>query len=422
MFVDQAKIFVKGGRGGNGCVSFRRLKYQPKGGPDGGDGGTGGNVILRVDEGLRTLMDFRYRRHYKADAGEHGKGSNKHGKNGENLVLLVPPGTVVKDTAGNLTADLISHGQEIVVAHGGMGGRGNTRFVTPASKLPGFAEKGEDGEECWIQLELKVLADVGIIGYPNVGKSTLISRISAARPKIAAYPFTTRVPNLGVVGLPDGRSFVAADVPGLVEGAHLGTGLGLDFLKHVDRSAVLLHMIDLSGQEERDPCKDFDVINQELRYYDPRLASRVQIVAGNKIDLPQSRDNLKRVSEYVKNKGYVFHAISAVTGEGVQSLVYKLAEEVDRAERKKEVETVREVKFTFEEDKVSVEKEGNIFVVRGKEIERIVGMTDFENEEAVAYMQQRLDKLGVDDVLKKTGAKEGDTIRIGKVTFDFHPS
>lgn len=422
MFVDQAKIFVKGGHGGNGCVSFRRLKYQPKGGPDGGDGGAGGSVILKVDEGLRTLMDFRYRRHYKAEAGEHGRGSSKHGKDGEDLVLLVPPGTVVKDIDGNFIADLTYHEQEVVVAHGGIGGRGNVRFTSFVRRLPGFAEKGEEGEEHWINLELKVLADVGIIGYPNVGKSTLISRISAARPKIAEYPFTTKVPNLGVVSLPDGRSFVAADVPGLIEGAHRGAGLGLDFLRHVGRSAVLLHLIDLSGQEGRDPRRDFDVINQELRYYDTNLVSRPQIVAGNKLDLPSAKENLRVVSQYIEDKGYPFFAISAVTGEGLQTLLYKLADEVEQTSQERIEEVVEEVRFTLGEEKTTVGKEENAFVVKGKQIERMVEMTDFDNEEAVTYLQQRLDKLGIDDLLKEAGAKEGDTIRIGKMTFDFHPS
>ena len=423
-FVDQAKIFIKGGRGGNGCVSFLRLKYQPKGGPDGGDGGKGGDVILRADEGLRTLLDFRYRRHYKAKNGQHGQGRNRNGGCGEELVLRVPTGTVVKDNEGNILADLTHHGEELVIAHGGMGGRGNARFVSPIRKLPRFAEKGEDGKERWINLELKLLADVGIIGYPNVGKSTLISRISAARPKIAAYPFTTKVPNLGVVRLSDGRSFVAADVPGLIEGAHKGVGLGLDFLRHVDRSAVLLHLVDLSGQEGRDPRQDFDVVNRELQFYHPRLAQRPQIVAGNKLDLPQAKENLEEVQQHVEGKGYRFFAISAVTGEGVEALLFALAAELERVFPKKETAEVpaKVAVFTLEDQKITIEKKEGFFEVRGKKVERMVAMTDFANEEAVAYLQEKFDALKLDNLLKEAGAREGDTIKIGEMTFDFQPS
>lgn len=424
MFVDQAKIFVKGGRGGNGAVSFLRLKYQPKGGPDGGDGGKGGSVVLRAEEGLRTLMDFRYRRHYKAKNGQHGQGKNRNGSRGDNLILRVPVGTVVRDVEGNVIADLTHHGEEVVVAHGGLNGRGNARFVSPTRRLPHFAERGEEGEESWIDLELKLLADVGIIGYPNVGKSTLISRISAARPKIAEYPFTTTVPNLGVVYLSDGRSFVAADVPGLIEGAHRGVGLGIDFLRHVDRSAILLHLLDLSGREGRDPRNDFDVVNRELELYHSRLAQRPQIVAGNKLDLPVAKENLERVKEYVEGKGYKFYAISAVTGEGVEALLFALAEELQKVFPQKIAEEAppRVAVFTLNEEKITVEKKKDFFEVKGKKVERMVAMTDFENEEAVAYLQERFDAMKLDELLKEASAQEGDTIKIGKMTFDFHPS
>jgi GTP-binding protein len=424
MFVDEAKIFVKGGRGGNGAVSFLRLKYQPKGGPDGGDGGRGGDIILRADEGMHTLMDFRYRRHYKAKKGKHGEGKNKNGARGENLSLRVPAGTLVKSVEGNVLADLTHHGDEVVVASGGLGGKGNAHLVSPTRRLPRFAEKGEEGEELWINLELKLLAEVGIIGYPNVGKSTLISRISAARPKIAEYPFTTTVPNLGVVYLPDGRSFVAADVPGLIEGAHRGVGLGIDFLRHVDRSAILLHLLDLSGREGRDPRDDFEVVNRELELYHSRLAQRPQIVAGNKLDLPEARDNLERVRQNVEGKGYRFYAVSAVTGEGLEALLYALADELQQVFPRMVAEEAppRVAVFTLKEEKITVEKENGVFEVRGKKIERMVAMTDFENDEAVAYLQERFEAMHLDELLKEAGIQEGDTVKIGKMTFDFHPS
>ena len=290
MFVDYVKIYVRGGDGGNGAVAFRREKYVPRGGPAGGDGGRGGDVIFRVDEGLRTLIDFRYQKHFKAKRGEHGRSKGQHGASAEPLVVKVPPGTVVKDAeTGEVIADLTRKGQEVVVARGGRGGRGNMRFVSPSNPAPEIAENGEPGEERWVELELKVLADVGLIGYPSVGKSTLLAAVSAARPKIADYHFTTLSPNLGVVDVGDGRSFVMADLPGLIEGAHQGVGLGHQFLRHVDRTRVLVHVVDMAALEGRDPYEDWVKINQELRQYRKELAGRPQIVAANKMDLPDAR-------------------------------------------------------------------------------------------------------------------------------------
>ncbi|MBI4743538.1 MAG: GTPase ObgE [Actinobacteria bacterium] len=429
MFIDRAKIYIKGGDGGNGCVSFRHLKYKAKAGIDGGDGGFGGDIVFKVDEGLRTLIDFHYKRHYRAKKGAHGEGDNKNGRNGEDLILLVPPGTVIKDEDNNIIYDLTESGEEVVIAKGGRGGRGNTKFVTSTRRAPSLAEKGEPSEEKWIILELKLLADVGIIGYPNVGKSTLISHISAAKPKIADYPFTTLVPNLGVVSLPDGRSFIAADVPGLIEGAHLGKGLGQDFLRHIDRTCILIHLIDLSSSEGRDPLNDFKIINDELKFYDPKLIERPQIVAGNKIDLPSARENIREVEKYFSEKGYQFFPISAVTGEGIDKLVYKVAETLDGIKPKEKTEpekksTHKIISYAKEdESSFNIFKEDKFFVVKGKGIERMIAMTDFDNDEAVDYLQQRFDKLNLEKRLFEAGARDGDLIKIGEMIFDFqHPS
>lgn len=429
MFIDEARIQVKGGTGGSGAVSFHREIYKPKMGPDGGDGGRGGSVILEVDSGLRTLMDFRYQKHFSASRGEHGQGDNRHGKNAEDLVLKVPPGTVVKDEVGEALFDLTRPGQRSAVARGGRGGRGNARFLTNKRRAPSFAEKGEPGEERLIVLELKLLADIGIIGVPSAGKSTLISRISAARPKIAPYPFTTITPNLGVVRLPDGRSFVAADIPGLIEGAHVGKGLGHAFLKHVERTAVLIHVIDLAaGIEGRDPLEDFEAVNKELAAYGEGLADRPQLVAGNKMDLPEAQAAYQRLSAELAKRGYELYAISGVTGEGVDRLLYAAANLAEKAIEKRAVEAepaeLPEELAAEElpEGEMTIEREEGVWVVRGTTVERAVVMTDFANEEAVSYLQRRLIRLGVEDKLREAGAEEGDQVRIAFMEFDFHPS
>jgi len=421
-FIDEVRIFVKAGDGGNGVTSFFRAKYIPKGGPDGGDGGRGGSVILQADEGLRTLMDFHYHRHFTAKRGQHGQGSNKHGANGADIILKVPPGTVVKDDEGNILADLTEPGEREVIARGGMGGRGNARFATPTRRSPSFAEKGEPAEERWITLELKLLADVGLVGFPNVGKSTLISRISAAKPKIADYPFTTLIPNLGVVGLPDGRDFIVADIPGIIEGAHAGKGLGYDFLRHVERTAVIIHILDLATLEGRNPLEDFEAINRELRLYNPELAARPQVVAGNKIDIPDALENIRMVEEYMAEKDVPFFAISAAVGTGIDRLLYAVADILDKAERapiKKEKAAV-----TVEErdpNEITVTRENDVWVVRGINLERMVIMTDFENEYAVVHLQKRMKSIGVEDKLVKAGAQEGDSVRIGGMEFQYYP-
>ncbi|MCL4441234.1 MAG: GTPase ObgE [Firmicutes bacterium] len=420
MFYDKSKIFVKGGDGGNGCMAFRREKYVPEGGPWGGDGGRGGDVIFTADEGLRTLVDFRYQRHYKAGRGQHGMGKNMHGRTGEDLVLRVPVGTVVREAeTGRFIGDLTDNGQELVVARGGRGGRGNARFATMINKAPRMAEKGEPGEELWLSLELKLLADVGLVGLPNAGKSSLITSISAARPKIADYPFTTVVPNLGMVRVDEGSSFVVADIPGLIEGAHTGTGLGHEFLRHVERTRVLVHVVDVSGSSGS-PVEDFEVINRELSLYNPRLAEKPMIVAANKIDLPDSRENLELFTGQMGDK-YEIYPISALTGEGVDRLVTGIALLLGRIPagdsgilQQEEEVVVHEVGPRF-----TVEKSNGIFTVSGREIERHVAMTNLENEEALGRLQRIMSIMGIDQALRRAGAKNGDTVVIKNFEFEY---
>ncbi|TYP57587.1 GTP-binding protein [Thermosediminibacter litoriperuensis] len=416
--MDRAKIYVKAGDGGNGVVAFRREKYVPRGGPSGGDGGKGGDVVLMVDPNLSTLQDFKYRVHYKAQRGQNGQGSNKIGKSGEDLVIKVPPGTVVKDAGtGEILADLVEPGQTFIAARGGRGGRGNARFASAVNQAPDFAEKGEPGEERWILLELKLLADVGLIGFPNVGKSTLLSRMTAARPKIADYPFTTITPNLGVVDTgPTGRSFVVADIPGLIEGAHEGLGLGHEFLRHVERTKVLVHIIDAAGLEN-DPVEGFYTINKELEAFSGKLAQKPQIVAANKMDLPQARENLDRIKSHLESQGYEVVPISGATGEGVKDLIYRIIQYLDRIGDALP-ETVGVKKYTVkDEDEIRVERVGEVFQVKGKVVERLVAMTDLDNESAVNRLQRAFKRLGVDELLKEKGIKEGDTVRIGDAEF-----
>ncbi|ACL70159.1 GTPase ObgE [Halothermothrix orenii] len=424
MFVDEVEIKVKGGQGGNGVVSFRREKFEPMGGPDGGDGGDGGNVILRVDEGLNTLADFRYQRHYEAERGYHGSGKNKHGRSGEDLVLKVPPGTVVYDAdTDELLADLTEDGEEYIVAHGGKGGRGNARFKKSTRKAPRFAEKGEPGEERSIRLELKLVADVGLIGFPNVGKSTLISVVSEARPKIANYHFTTLKPNLGVVALSEYKSFVMADIPGLIEGAHQGVGLGDEFLRHIERTRLLIHIIDISGIEGRDPLEDFKTINRELEKFNEKLSSRPQIVALNKIDLPGARENVERVQPVLEEKGYKVFPISAATKEGVKELIYYTGDLLKElpVERKiaKEDRIVIKPDFADEEENIVVEKKNGIYEVSGRLVEKYVIKTDFNNDAAVKRLLRVLQHHDLNELLRDKGVKNGDTVKIGPMEFEY---
>ncbi len=331
-FIDRAKIYVQGGHGGNGCVAFRREKFVPKGGPSGGDGGKGGDVILIADRNVHTLLDFKYKRHYRAERGRHGEGNKRSGKSGKDLEIKVPVGTVVKDAeTGEILGDLTQHGQKLIVARGGRGGRGNAAFATPTRRAPDFAEPGEPGEERWIELELKLLADVGLVGFPNAGKSTFLSRISKAKPEIADYPFTTLRPILGITKVGD-FSFVVADIPGLIEGAHKGKGLGHEFLKHVERTKLLLHLIDLTNPE-MEPEEAFEKINRELELYSPKLKEKPQIVVGTKIDALTDRSKLERLRKYFEEKGYPFFAVSAVTGEGMQELLNFVASKLKELEK-----------------------------------------------------------------------------------------
>jgi GTP-binding protein len=329
-FIDEAKIYIKSGRGGRGCVSFRREKFVPRGGPDGGDGGDGGDVILMAKENMTSLLDHRYVQHYRAKDGEHGRGKNQHGKNAPPLIVPVPVGTVVKDFfTGEILGDLTEDGQVLVVAKGGRGGRGNARFATSTNQAPRYAEPGEEGEERTLLLELRLLADVGIIGFPNAGKSTLVSRISAARPKIADYPFTTLVPNLGVVSYNEGKTFVVADIPGLIKGAHEGAGLGIKFLRHIERTRVLIHLLDLSPLTERDPIEDYHVMNEELESYSPDLKKKTQIIAPNKIDITEAREKLEEVKTYFEKLGIKVFPISSATGEGVKELIREVGRRLE---------------------------------------------------------------------------------------------
>jgi len=418
-FIDEVVIYVKAGDGGNGCVAFRREKFVPRGGPAGGDGGRGGHVILVADPSVRTLVDLHLQRTYKAPNGQHGQGSNKHGANGDDLLIPVPLGTVVYDAeTGERLADLVKPGQRVIVARGGRGGRGNAAFATPTRQTPVFAELGEPGEERVLRLELKLLADVGIIGYPNVGKSTLISRISAARPKIADYPFTTLVPNLGTVRVGN-FSFVVADLPGLIEGAHRGVGLGHQFLRHAERTTLLVHMVDIAAVEGRDPLRDFEVVNEELRLYNPTLAEKPQIVVANKMDLPNARENLQRCLPYWQRRGLEVFPISALTGEGLKPLVYRMAELVkalqpkgpisERVDEELVVPPRPQLPLTIER----VDEE--TWRVEGKEVDRLTRLINATHPQALAEIKDRLIRHGIWKALRKAGAKTGDRLLVGGV-------
>ncbi len=427
MFIDQVIIDIKAGDGGNGAISFRREKYVAAGGPDGGDGGKGGNIVFRVDEGSNTLLAFRYKRKFIAENGENGKACKMHGKNGEDVVILVPPGTLLKNAdTGRIIYDMSENG-EYIAAHGGRGGWGNRHFATPTRQIPRFAKNGTKGEAMRLTLELKMLADVGLVGFPSVGKSSILSRISSAKPKIAAYHFTTLSPNLGVVSLGEGRGFVAADIPGLIEGASDGLGLGHDFLRHVDRCRLILHVVDISREEGRDPVEDIQKINTELERYSPALASRPQIVVANKSDmvLLEYEDYVKDFERYVKETlGAPLVYVSAVTGEGLDEMV-KLTE---RTLKDLPPITVYEPEISEEESVLAasvgeretvIRKEGDVYFVEGEWIYNLMGQINFGDYESMNFFQRVLKKQGVFDMLREAGIKDGETVNMYDFEFEF---
>jgi GTP-binding protein len=411
-FVDEATINVRSGAGGNGSSSFHHEPYKPKGGPDGGDGGDGGSVILRAAASSATLLEIRKHPHVRAGNGAHGAGKRRQGARGEDRIVLVPPGTVVSDEDGTVLADLVSAGDELVAARGGRGGRGNARFTSPTRRAPSHAEKGMPGEERRLHLELRLLADVGLVGWPNAGKSTLISRISSARPKIAAYPFTTTTPNLGVVRVGE-DSFVVADIPGLVPGAHEGKGMGHRFLRHISRTAVLLYVVDL-GAQDRDPLGDVESLRRELEAFDPELSSRPSLIAANKIDIAPER------REALVERWPQAHVISAVTGEGLEGLERELSVAVARS-RAAQPAPAGYIRHVVRVHPIRVEREQGAWRVRGDRPERAVTTTDFDNHESVARLQRRLIAMGVERALEEAGAETGEEVRIAEMVFEFEP-
>ena len=421
MFIDIAKIKIKAGNGGNGAVSFRREKYVAAGGPDGGDGGKGGNVVFQVDDNLSTLADFRYKRKYAAQNGENGRGNRCFGRGGEDCVIRVPRGTLVKDAeTGRLLADM-SDDEPQIVAKGGRGGWGNTHFATPTRQVPRFAKPGTPGEEFEVQLELKLLADVGLVGYPNVGKSTLVSVVSEAKPNIANYHFTTLTPVLGVVRMGEGSSFVMADIPGLIEGAGEGVGLGHQFLRHVERCRLLVHIVDVAGSEGRDPKEDFEIINRELEKFNPELAQRPMLVAGNKCDLATD-EQIEEFRQYVEGKGYSFFPIMAAIRYDVDPLLKKIQEMLQSLPpvRRFEAEPAPQMEVeTMENTQVQITRHDNVFMVEGKWLLQLINSVNFDDYESLQYFQRVLIQTGVIDALREAGCEEGDTVSMYDLEFDF---
>lgn len=420
MFIDKARIYVESGSGGDGMSSFRREKYVERGGPNGGNGGRGGSVILVADKNLNTLIDFRYKRKYVAKAGGKGGTKNCTGARADTVYVKVPLGTLVRDDATNVRlADLVVDGQQYLAAKGGRGGKGNACYATSVKRAPTFAEKGEPGESHWLRLELKLLADVGLVGYPSVGKSSIIASVSAARPEIAAYHFTTLTPVLGVVRLDESNSFVLADLPGLIEGAHRGVGLGHDFLRHVERTKVLLHVVDVAAVDGRDPIDDFNKINEELTAYSERLGRRKQLVVANKMDLPAAAENYEKLKEYVEARGYEICKVSAATGEGLRDLMFKAYELLKNYVPEEDEEELAPFEEIDPDSFEIVEGKDTDWEVRGKNIERLVAMTNFDNDEAVYRFQLIWKRLEIDAALKEQGVKEGETVRIRDMVFEY---
>lgn len=424
MFIDKARIFVKSGNGGNGAVSFRREKYVPAGGPDGGDGGNGASVIFEVDLGLRTLMDFKYQRKYIAEHGEDGSKKRKAGRNGEDLILKVPPGTIIRDEAtGLVIADLKEEGDRAVVAKGGRGGKGNQHFANAVRQAPAFARSGSDGVEKWVVLELKMIADVGLLGFPNVGKSTFLSVVTKAKPKIANYHFTTLTPNLGVVQTKFGESFVLADIPGLIEGAAEGVGLGHDFLRHVERTKVLIHIVDISGLEGRDALEDFDKINDELKLYNEKLSTRPQVVVANKMDILEDESVFDEFKNELEKRGYKVFKMSAATRQGVDDVIAYVSEllrEAEEIELVSEEEMFRPELDEQQDEGLQIDIEDGVYVVTGKSLRRIMYSVNFDDMESLQYFQKAMESQGVFDRLREMGIEDGDTVRIYEIEFEFY--
>lgn len=420
MFVDEVIIKVKAGNGGDGCTAFRREKYIPDGGPFGGNGGRGANIIFETDLGLRTLLDLRYQKLIKAPKGANGEGKNKNGKGASDVIIKVPLGTTVKDMdTGLIIADLTKKGDSVIIAKGGRGGRGNTAFATATNPAPNFSEHGEPGEEKTLKVELRLLADVGFVGMPSVGKSTILSKISASKPKIAAYHFTTLNPNLGVVKTIDGRTFVAADLPGLIKGASLGEGLGDKFLKHIQRTRVIAHIIDMSGLEGRDPLEDYETINKELKDFDEKLILKPQVIIANKMDLEGAKENLER---FKKKYNVPVYEVSAITNKGLDKVLVKIADELDKIKEEplfSDEAFESHVLYKFKKEQpFTITRDNDIYVVKGKEIEKLFHMTKFTDEGAIRFAR-KLRKMGIDDKLLEMGAKYGDKVQIEDLIFEF---
>lgn len=420
MFIDETKITVTAGNGGDGAVAWRREKFEPSGGPAGGDGGNGGSIILVTSENIHTLMDFRYKRIYKGNNGENGRNKKQFGANGEDIILKVPIGTLVKDSnTGSVIVDLKGKNQEFVIAKGGKGGKGNARYKTPTRRAPKFAQPGRKGESKEIILELKLLADVGLIGFPNVGKSSLLSVVSAAKPKISNYHFTTLSPNLGVVRLGLEKSFVIADIPGLIEGASEGIGLGHEFLKHIERTELLIHVLDISGIEGRDPLEDYKLINSELVNYNKNLENKKQVIYANKMDLPGAKENLKRLKDELKDSDIKIFSGSVVKQENLQDLLYYVWEELGKIERKYETYDEEYVEVVEEVDEILIEQIDNNFIVSGDEIENLISSINFDDDESIKFFQNMLIKKGVIELLDEAGIEEGDNVFIGDIEFEY---
>lgn len=431
MFIDEVSIYIRSGDGGNGIVAFRREKYVPKGGPAGGDGGKGSDVIFKADEGIRTFMDYRYQKKFIAKSGENGMSKGMHGRKSKDLILKVPVGTIIRDKESKeILADLVENNQEVIVAKGGRGGRGNCRFATPSNPAPEIAENGEPGEERNLILELKLMADVGLVGFPSVGKSTILSVTSKAKPKIASYHFTTLAPNLGVVETKDNRSFVMADLPGLIEGASTGSGLGHKFLRHIERTKVIVHVLDMSSSEGRDPYEDYKIINNELKKYNINLMKRKQIVVANKMDIAQSNENLLKFKEKIlkEEKNIEIIEISAYTKSNIDKLLYKIADTLDEIENNNEEKSEKEnitenrviYKYTKSDETFTITRDDKgAYVIKGSRIERAFKMTDFNRDSSIRRFAKQMRSMGVDEALRKKGCKNGDIVKILKGEFEF---